>query len=59
MLRHNETQVVFARRLEWTQGRLATVLGRLEHSEVEWETAEALAKVVGYELRLVKKEQGK
>ena len=57
MLRHNETQVVFARRLEWTQGRLATVLGRLEKTSVDWPTAEKLANVVGYELRLEKVRQ--
>ncbi len=57
MVSHHETQVQFARRLGWTQGRLSTVLRRLERSAVDWPTAEKLAKVVGYELRLEKVRQ--
>ena len=57
MVAHNETQAAFAKRLGWTQGQLATALGRLERSSVDWPKAEALAKVVGYELRLEKVRQ--
>lgn len=57
MAQHHETQEVFAVRLGWSQNHLSGVLHRLRTASVDWPTAEKLAEVVGYELRLVKVRQ--
>ena len=57
MVRHGETQEVFAARFGWSQNYLSGVLHRLRTASVDWPTAEKLAAVVGHELRLVKVRQ--